>query len=280
MASGPTVQNYYASLESRLGYRLFLGDTRHFGYYEKPDSLPLPLGPALRTMEGQLLKALQCPKGSRVLDAGCGVGHVALYMARAANFKVEAIDIIPRHITLAKQNVERAHMVDSVHARVGDYHHLEDFDTASFDGIYTMETLVHSPKPLEVLKEFLRLLKPGGRIALNEYDHVDLEKAPKYLVDAMNKVNKYSAMPGNASFDQGVLKELLEEVGFEDVQLRDLSEHVVPMLWLFYIFAIIPYMLFKSLGIECHFVNTMAGAECYRGRHLWRYIQVTGRKKA
>lgn len=37
----PTLQNYYASLESRIGYRLFLGDTRHFGYYRTP-SFPLP----------------------------------------------------------------------------------------------------------------------------------------------------------------------------------------------------------------------------------------------
>ena len=273
-----TLQKYYASLESRIGYLLFLGRTRHFGYYEKSTSSPLPIGPALRAMEGQLFKALQCPNGSRVLDAGCGVGHVALYMARAGNFNVEGIDIVPRHVAWAQQNIRNARMENLIHVRLGDYHHLENFENESFDGIYTMETLVHSPHPLGVLKEYLRLLKPGGRIALHEYDHEDLDKAPKHLSDAMKKVNVYAAMPGNAAFDLDVLQELLEEAGFEDVQLRDLSEHIVPMLWLFYLFAIVPYLLFRFLGIEHYFVNTMAGAESYRGRYLWRYIQVTGRK--
>lgn len=30
----PSLQSYYTSLESRIGYRLFLGGTRHFGYYQ------------------------------------------------------------------------------------------------------------------------------------------------------------------------------------------------------------------------------------------------------
>ena len=65
-------------------------------------------------------------------------------------------------------------MEDSIMAHHGDYHHLEQYEDGTFDGIYTMETLVHSTDPLEVLKEFLRILKPGGRIALNEYDHTKL----------------------------------------------------------------------------------------------------------
>jgi len=230
-------------------------------------------------MEAELFKALKCPKRSRVLDAGCGVGHVALYMARAGNYTVEGVDVVARHVSKAKRNIEIAGMEASVSARIGDYHHLEDYRNDSFDGIYTMETLVHSTNPLKVLQEFLRILKPGGRIALHEYDHEDLAKAPKGLADSMKKINQYAAMPANASFDKDVLKELLQEAGFEDVQLRDMSEHIVPMLWLFYLFAIIPYLIIKMLGVEHHFVNTLAGVESYRGRHLWRYIQVTGRKQ-
>lgn len=275
----PILQKYYASLESRIGYRLFLGGTRHFGYYPTSKSSPLPIDGALRAMEGQLYNTLDCPAGSTVLDAGCGVGHVALYMAKKGKYKIECIDVVERHITKARENIARAGMQESVTAQVGDYHHLENFASSSFDGIYTMETLVHSTDPLKVLQEFLRLLKPGGHIALHEYDHADLDKAPKKLADAMRKVNKYASMPANNSFDHDVLKHLLEEAGFEDVVLKDISEHVVPMMWLFYIFAIIPYLLLKLVGLDHHFVNTVAGAEMYRGRSLWRYIQVSGKKK-
>lgn len=274
----PMLQKYYASFESRIGYRLFLGGTRHFGYYPKSTSSPFPIDRALRAMEAELFHALKCPRGSKILDAGCGVGHVALYMARVGEYRMECIDVVAHHVAKAKRNIEGAGMQAKVAARIGDYHHLENFQTASFDGIYTMETLVHSTDPLKVLKEFLRLLKPGGHIALHEYDHEDLDKSPKELTNTMEKVTKLAAMPAHASFDRNVLKQLLEEAGFENVQLRDISEHIVPMLWLFYVFAIIPYILLKFLGLEHRFVNITAGANMYQGRHLWRYTQVTGRK--
>jgi sterol 24-C-methyltransferase len=235
-------------------------------------------------MEAQLFNALHCPPGSRVLDAGLGVGHLALYMARAGDYRIERIDVVAGHVAKAKRNLFNAGMdagiEAAISARLGDYHHLEDFSDNSFDVIYPIETLVHSTDPFGVLREYLRLLKLGGRIALNEYDHDDLEKAPKEIADSMKKVNKYAAMPANASFDRDFLKELLQEAGFEDVHSRDLSEHIVPILWLFYLLAIILYLLFKLLGIQHCFVNTLAGMESYRGPHLWRYIQIIGKKGA
>lgn len=272
------LQSYYASWESRIGYHLMLGGTRHYGYYEKPNAWPLPVGPALRAMENQLYIGLQCPQGSRVLDAGCGYGHVAVSMARKGGYEVQAIDVVARHAERARRYIAGAKLQNQITASRADYHHLEHFDAASFDGVYTMETLVHSTDPLAVLKGFFRLLKPGGRIALNEYDHDDLDKSPKALAESMRKINQYAAMPANASFNHDVLKELVEQAGFEDVQLRDLSQNVLPMLWLFFIVAYIPCTLARLLGIEHRLVNALAGLEAYRGRHLWRYIQVTGRK--
>ena len=276
--NNPSLQKYYESLESRIGYQLFLWGTRHFGYYETADSWPIPVGKPLRAMEEQLFKTLQCPKGSRVLDAGCGVGHVALYMAKAGDFRVEAIDAVPHHVEKAKRNIRKAEMDHSVSASIGDYHHLEVFADESFDGIYHMETLVHSTDPLPVLKEHRRLLKPGGRIALHEYDHEDLDKAPKDLVDSMKAVSKYAAMPAYTTFEKDALKRMLEEAGFEDVKLKDISLHIVPMLWLFYLWAVIPLFFIRLFGLEHRFVNTLAGVESYRGRQLWRYTQVSARK--
>ena len=116
---------------------------------------------------------------------------------------------------------------------------------------------------------------------MNEYDHLPFDgKREKGFERSMKTVNTYAAMPANEGFEKDRLKELLIEAGFEDVELRDMSENIVPMLRLFWIFAIVPYLIVRFLGIERHFVNTVAGAESYRGRHVWRYVQVTGRKPA
>lgn len=273
-----TIQAYYNSIESRLGYRLFLGGTRHFGYYFSENSWPWPINAALRRMEAKLLGALECAEGARLLDAGCGVGHVALYMAQNGGYHVDCIDLTPHHVVKAARNVRLAGADDRVTVRVGDYHDLHAFVDGSFEGVYTMETLVHATNPRKVLQEFLRVLKPGGRLVMHEYDHTRIEQTPKSIADEAKTINEIVGMPAFQAFETDELKRLARSVGFEDIELVDISKHVVPMLWLFYIFAFIPYLLFKLLGLQYHFVNTTSGVAMYNGRNYWRYTQVRGRK--
>jgi hypothetical protein len=75
------LQSYYASLESCIGYLLLLGGTRHFGYYDKDTYWPFPINGALRMMEDHLFDTLGLKHRAQVLDAGCGVAHVAIHMA-------------------------------------------------------------------------------------------------------------------------------------------------------------------------------------------------------
>ena len=158
-----------------------------------------------------------------------------------------------------------------------DYHHLR-FVNESFDGVYSLETFVHATDPTQVLQEFFRVLKPGGSLSLYEYDHIDLNTMPTELRTSMDHVNKYAAMPSNV--DAGILLHMLEEAGFQDIAVKDLSANIKPMLRLFFIVAIIPYLIIRLLGLEPWFVNTVAGVEAYRGnrRGVWRFVAVTARK--
>ena len=131
-----------------------------------------------------------------------------------------------------------------------------------------METFVHATNPIQALPDFLRVLKPGGRIALFEYDHAEMGKAPGDLAESMKQINKHAAMPANSSFDQEVLPELLRKIRFGDVKLEDLSEHIVPMLWIFYLFAIVSFYFVELFSFEHRLLNTLAAVTSYRGRHL------------
>lgn len=273
-----TIRAYYNSLESRIGYRLFLGGTRHFGYYFSETAWPWPITPALRRMEAKLLELLGCADGARVLDAGCGVGHVALYMAQNGGYYVDCIDLTPHHVAKAARNVRLAGADDQVSVRLGDYHDLRSFEDSSFDGVYTMETLVHSADARKVLQEFLRVLKPGGRLAMHEYDHTPFDQTSEALADRARMINREAGMPAFQSFETDELKRIARSVGFEDVELVDLSKHIVPMSWLFYVFAFIPSLLLSLVGLQSYFINTTSGVEMYTGRKYWRYTQVKGKK--
>ncbi|KAI1121732.1 S-adenosyl-L-methionine-dependent methyltransferase [Nemania abortiva] len=311
----PQLQSYYASLESVLGYDLLLGGTRHFGYYDDPKTYnPFPIGASLRRMEEVLFRALRARAGASVLDAGCGNGHVARYMVRKG-LHVTGVDVVERHIRKARETAGKLAQekekekgkrkgegeMGSLDVRYMDYHHIDALDDGSFDAVYTIDAFVHATDPERALAGFFRVLKPGGRIAMHEYDNV-LEEAEKQsastsdssaregdkkkskpmpsasLQRSMRQINEYSAMPMNARSRQGALQEMLEAAGFVDVQVNDLSAHIRPMTRFFFLLAIVPFWIVSLLGLERYFINTVAGVGAYRGYDFWRYVQIQARK--
>ena len=105
-------------------------------------------------------------------------------------------------------------------------------------GVYTMETFVHSTDPQKALAEFFRVLRPGGAIVLYEYDHTEM--LPEDYSNCMEMINMYAAMPANQGFRRGVLESLVRGVGFVEVELKDLSVNIRPMLRLFFWLALVP----------------------------------------
>jgi cyclopropane fatty-acyl-phospholipid synthase-like methyltransferase len=231
-------------------------------------------------MEEKMYRLLDVAPGSQVLDAGCGVGHVALYMANRG-LEVTAIDVMDHHLAKAKLNIARAGELSSlVRVKKMDYHHLETLPTGSYDGVYTMETLVHATEPLEAVKGFFRVLRPGGRIAMHEYDH-DYESDEvigKTLAKLMREVSEYGAMPTWQCARRGFYKQILEEAGFVDVEEHDYSENVRPMLRLFWLLAVIPYYIIVFFQFEKNFVNAIGGAKGYYAQRYWRYVAISARK--
>lgn len=241
--------------------------------------MALPVTPALRRMEQKMLDRLALPRGATVLDAGCGVGHVALFMARQGGLDVTAIDVVAHHVEKAQRNFRRSGLpAGRVAARRGDYHHLEWIPDGSLDGVYTMETLVHATDLDAVLRGFFRILKPGGRLVEHEYEtRVRTAGETGSLAGDVDVVVSLSAMPLDL-MRPGHLKKTLEDVGFVDVDVQDYSENVRPMLRLFYCLAIVPYFFVKLLRLEKYFVNTVAGAGGLPGQKHWKYISISATK--
>ena len=117
-------------------------------------------------MMDQVGKNLALPKGAKVLDAGCGEGATAKYLSKEFGYQVIGVDLLDFNIKRAKER----NVLDPQNPRfnVGNYSKL-DIPDNSLDGIYTLETLVHSPEYREALKEFSRVLKKGGKLVLFEY---------------------------------------------------------------------------------------------------------------
>ncbi|MEV8475791.1 methyltransferase domain-containing protein [Streptomyces sp. NPDC051173] len=261
---------YYQAFESRLGYAALLGRTRHFGWYE-PGHSPWQFAAAMRRMELVVARKLALPPASSVLDAGCGVGDTARTVARAKGVHVTGIDGIEPDIAIARQRSARA---DEPGRRtrflLADYHALP-FADASFEGIYTMESFVHSPDPPQGLAEFFRVLRPGGRLVMCEYSSTPQAHLLPQARSALLRVCELSGMPGMLTMTHGHLERLLQQTGFIVESAYDATEKILPMLRCFSVLGRLPYALARGVGRGDSLVNAMSGVEMYRHQETWRY---------
>lgn len=217
------VLNYYQAAEA--GYWGDLKGRCHYGYTSEDDQVPFNMEAAQIEMERKLGRVLNLPSGSKVLDAGCGYCPVARTLTSEFCFEVTGVDLIQRRLRMGLEiNRSTNNAVGLVR---GDYQYLP-FADESFDGVYTMETLVHAHDFTSVLGEFWRVLKPGGRVALLEYSIPDLDSVPAIPRSLAKRVIKNTGMASLPSFIHGAFPEILKEAGFENVEVEDVSRNVYP----------------------------------------------------
>jgi len=105
-------------------------------------------------------------KGKTVLDIGCGAGGKTLYYASQGVSMIYGIDILPKYEAEAYALAAEKGLQDKFRFLTGDAANL-NFGDGFFDAIVMNDAMEHVGKPLEVLKECYRVLKPGGRLYLN-----------------------------------------------------------------------------------------------------------------
>lgn len=110
------------------------------------------------------------PAGSRVLEAGCGVGAQTITLARnSPNALITSVDISEISIAEAKRKVAKAGLTN-VKFEQADIFHLP-YGPDSFDHIFVCFVLEHLPRQVEALHSLKNYLKKGGTITVIEGDH-------------------------------------------------------------------------------------------------------------
>jgi SAM-dependent methyltransferase len=108
--------------------------------------------------------------GSRVLEAGCGIGAQTVILAKnSPEARITSIDISEDSLQLAEEKI-RQEGITNVTFRQGDIFHLP-FEPESFDHIFVCFVLEHLADPLRVLGQLRIFLKKGGTMTVIEGDH-------------------------------------------------------------------------------------------------------------
>jgi len=196
-----------------------LGDTPERDY-----SLKLRLFGALAEPElRQAIGTLRLEPGMRVLDAGCGTGETLGWLAAAvapAGLAV-GIDLSASHLRMAYGAVpENVMLVQADLQRV-------PFAAASFDLVWSVNTINHLVDPLGSARLLAALLRPGGRLALGQSSFLPdmyfawdarLERVTTEAVRAYYR-DRYRLTETDLTALRGLVG-LLREAGLSNVALR------------------------------------------------------------
>lgn len=150
-------------LNSRLGLHLLksLIHAEKINFYPEriipKDSSSGPLAVHLKRYE----LARQFSNGKVILDAACGVGYGAYFIAEGAK-EVIGVDKSDEAIIYAKNNYQK----ENIQFKVMDIHNLE-FPDKYFDLVCSFETVEHLDNPQVFLGEVKRVLKEEGRFIVS-----------------------------------------------------------------------------------------------------------------
>jgi len=173
-----------------------------------------------RTLVDLLHGDTHFPAGSRVLEAGCGVGAQTVTLARRSPLaRFTAFDISNDSLAEARRRIEQARLanVELLWTDLADL----PFAPASFDHVFVCFVLEHLAQPGAVLATLGRLLKPGGSITVIEGDHGTVcfhpeSDAARAAIACQVELQRRAG--GNALIGR-TLQPLLRDAGFADVRV-------------------------------------------------------------
>ena len=152
------------------------GEHIHLGFYEKPR-----LKKDFRKAKIDFVHELvhwsgmnKLPQGSRVLDVGCGIGGSARILSNDYGFDVVGISI-------SQEQIKRANELTNNHnfCRFEVMNALDlKFPKGSFDGVWSVEAGPHILDKQKFADEMLRVLRPGGFLAIADWNQRDSTKYP------------------------------------------------------------------------------------------------------
>ncbi|MHA2296394.1 MAG: class I SAM-dependent methyltransferase [Candidatus Hodarchaeales archaeon] len=160
----------------------------------------------------RLIELCNITEQSHVLDVGCGVGQTASYLVKKTGCRVTGIDITEAMVIRAEERIIKEKIADRVVIRQADAVSLP-FEDNIFDAVITESVLAFINDKQGAVKEFLRVLKPGGRVGLNE-SMLITSSPPEDVIEALN---------GSEFFIADVLtperiEEILKEADFQKIE--------------------------------------------------------------
>lgn len=151
-------------------------------------------------------------KNQKVLDVGCGYGKTACYLVKKYDCRVTGIDVSKKMIEGSKNKARKESVEEFVQFEIGDAENIR-FNDAVFDVVISEGTTVLLADKEQAIREYVRVIKPGGHVGLNELSWMN--KPTKEIIErTLNTLQRVRPL----KYDEWI--KLMIDSGLKDIELK------------------------------------------------------------
>lgn len=203
----------------QLHWKLDLSKALHYGlWYDQTQNLP----EALENTNKKIAQVAGIKEHYNILDAGCGIGGTAIYLASIHKCNVHGITLSQKQLNKGQKHVEKNELEHKIKLSLMNYEETQ-FENNSFDLVYGIESICHSVNKEKFIKEALRILKPEGKLIVIDFfqSKPNMSKKEQHI---MNEWLKRWAVDRLSSVEEFVLN--ARNQGLQVIEKEDLTKNV------------------------------------------------------
>lgn len=222
MFSNKDIEQYYdvSATHYNKVWNLKKSRSLHYGYW---DATTKHFHDAMMNINKILSTKASITNTHHVLDAGCGIGGSALWLAKNIGCKVTGISLSAKQVATANQLALYEQVQHIAHFEQQDFTNTT-FADASFDIIWAIESVCHAPQKAAFISEAYRLLKPGGKLIIADF----FKKDQLALKDAQ-LIKRWAEGWAIDDFDtKENFHETLIQKGFHNIDVADATTNIKP----------------------------------------------------
>ena len=261
-------ESYYDSDDADTFYStIWGGEDLHVGIYEATHDIRT----ASDAIVDRMADKLDIAPGARIIDFGAGYGGAMRRVVRRTGAKAVCLNISETQNDRNRLLVRRAGLSGDIAVRHGVFEDVPEPD-ASFDVVWSQDSILHSGDRAKVLQEAHRVLKPGGTLIFTDPCQAD-DVGPGVLQPVYNRLQLRDL--GSARF----YREAAEGAGFvlveQEERTADLRTHYARVLEE----LVANTDKLRDAGVSAQYIDNMAvGLEHWvkaaDAGNLWWGIQV------
>jgi ubiquinone/menaquinone biosynthesis C-methylase UbiE len=215
---------------------------------------------AMAALYSSLLSEAGLLPGDRVLDLGCGSGTHFDWIAQLIGPEGTIVGLDPEeeNLSLARERIAGKPYAERVELHQGEIAALP-FADSEFDAVWCAGTLQYVPEPIKAIREMVRVVRPGGRVAAQDVEMHSMLLGP--MPDSLLLSLKSSLPPGATGHDDEFvdwfvghkLRSYFIEAGLREVRgVMRTREYIHPLTddERGFLDVAIPYLCTESPGID------------------------------